>query len=245
MEKKGKSDDAVFLPTLVPGMDKMITNGGIRRGDVVVIRGESGSGKSIFCFQSLYNAALGGENVVYICFGESSKKVKENMKSNFGLDIEKLEGDGKFKLIDLNPSQFASEVEEALAKNKAGMEQDAVLKLPSKVDRVVLDSLSAVSDSFTHRIYYREYLDLIFSRIEAKNAIGFAIVERGGCGDVSEGPENYMADGVFVLYNLKKEKDRVRALEVTKLRCSNHLKNTVPFKITDRGIEVYPKESVF
>jgi len=38
---------------------------------------------------------------------------------------------------------------------------------------------------------------------------------------------------------------RINALEVIKMRSSNHKKNVVPLKITDTGIKIFPTESIF
>ena len=47
-----------------------------------------------------------------------------------------------------------------------------------------------------------------------------------------------MADGVIVLYNLKIGGKRERVLEILKMRCSDHEKKMVPYKINLRGIEI-------
>jgi len=50
---------------------------------------------------------------------------------------------------------------------------------------------------------------------------------------------------VIVLYNIKHGNLRLRAVEVLKLRGSKHEERIVPFKITDKGIVVYPKQELF
>jgi KaiC/GvpD/RAD55 family RecA-like ATPase len=59
------------------------------------------------------------------------------------------------------------------------------------------------------------------------------------------GVEEFLADGVIVLYSLKHENVRENAVEVLKLRGAKHQKKIVAMQITDKGIVVYPEQEVF
>ena len=60
------------------------------------------------------------------------------------------------------------------------------------------------------------------------------------------GVEEFLADGVFVFYNLRQGNQRVNATEILKLRGSEHKKKIVPFKvISGQGVVVYPNEELF
>ncbi|MCD6279280.1 circadian clock protein KaiC, partial [Candidatus Micrarchaeota archaeon] len=59
------------------------------------------------------------------------------------------------------------------------------------------------------------------------------------------GTEQFLVDGLIMLYNLERREKRVRALEVLKMRGTSYIENLVPFKITTSGIEVYMSEKVF
>ena len=61
----------------------------------------------------------------------------------------------------------------------------------------------------------------------------------------SRGTEEFLADGVIVLYAIKQGNMRENAIEVLKLRGTKHQKKIVALKITDKGIEVYPEQEVF
>ncbi|MCH7902575.1 circadian clock protein KaiC, partial [archaeon] len=54
------------------------------------------------------------------------------------------------------------------------------------------------------------------------------------------GVEEFLADGVIVLYNINKDGKRENALEILKLRSSSHKKGLVPYKITSKGITIFP-----
>jgi KaiC/GvpD/RAD55 family RecA-like ATPase len=57
--------------------------------------------------------------------------------------------------------------------------------------------------------------------------------------------EHFTMDGIVNLYNLDREDRRVRALEIMKMRGTDHSRDMVPFKVTPSGIKVYVGEKVF
>ena len=59
------------------------------------------------------------------------------------------------------------------------------------------------------------------------------------------GMEQFISDGIINVYNLIRQEKRVRALEVLKMRGTEHDKNLVPFKITSSGIQVFVGENVY
>jgi len=59
------------------------------------------------------------------------------------------------------------------------------------------------------------------------------------------GVEEFLADGVVVLYNIKRGNIRERAIEILKLRGAEHQKRIVAFEVTREGVIVYPEQEVF
>ena len=60
------------------------------------------------------------------------------------------------------------------------------------------------------------------------------------------GVEEFLADGVIVLYNLRKGDVRQSALEVLKMRGASHTKKIIAMQIVSgKGVEVYPEQEVF
>src|SRR5437879_8584466 len=71
-----ESDDRV--PTGIPSLDKII-EGGLRRGDCIIVAGQPGTGKNTLGLQFLYHGATRcAENDVYASVIESGKKLKRN-----------------------------------------------------------------------------------------------------------------------------------------------------------------------
>ena len=84
------------MPTGIQGLDPLI-EGGLLRGDFVLLLGGMGTGKTIFSSQFVYNAALkSNEPSVFATFEEDIKSLKRNML-NFGMDLSALEAQKKLK----------------------------------------------------------------------------------------------------------------------------------------------------
>jgi KaiC/GvpD/RAD55 family RecA-like ATPase len=106
-----------------------------------------------------------------------------------------------------------------------------------------VDSLSAIiAASVTKDKNYRGYLQQLFSFFEETGATSFLISETDPIPTrYSEtGVEEFLADGIIVIYNLQKENVRKNAIEILKMRYSKHEKKAVLFEITEKGIQVSP-----
>lgn len=249
MAKESKKRET--KPIVVSEFDKLIDKKGFKSGDNVLISGGAGTGKTTFCMQSLVNAAKKGEKCVYITLEEPPEKIRENMDENFGWNISALEKSKKLVLIKLDGLRIARAVEVALKKKPDMVEvQDKSFDFPFKPDRIVVDSLSALSIAFSNdEEGYRRYLNYLFKKLASFNSVNLIITETTQDPEIysREGIEEFLADGVVVFYNVKSQSgQRYNALEILKLRSSSHVKKLVPYKITDgKGIIVLPNENVF
>ena len=71
------------------------------------------------------------------------------------------------------------------------------------------------------------------------------IVEESDVEEHKSSHLDFQADCLICLYNMKKTDARVRAVEIYKMRGSKHLNKLFPLEITDKGIVIYPEQSVF
>jgi len=84
----------------IPGLDELI-EGGFLKGDIILLAGGTGAGKTIFSAQFIYEGAVHyGEKGVYATFEEDKGTLVRNML-RFGFDMEKLEDEGSIKILDL------------------------------------------------------------------------------------------------------------------------------------------------
>ena len=244
--KKGAKDYVVMG---VPGFDELFENG-IPRGNAVLVAGGAGSGKTIMCLQTLNYHASKGEKCFYMSFEESEERLIEHMKE-FGWDAEKLIKDGNLKIKRMSPFEITRSVEGMLEMEKGELLIDinpVILPDNFKPDFIVLDSLTAIASAFTGKEdSYRIYIEQLFRFFEKLGATSLLITETKQIPEIfsTTGVEEFLADGVVVLYNIKRGDIRENAIEVLKMRGEKHQKKIVAMQITDKGIVVYPEQEVF
>ncbi len=230
-----------IAPVRVDKFDLLLADHGLEKGSTTLISGGAGTGKTTFCMQSLYNAAKSGEKCIYISFEEEPAKIMQHMKKNFGWDFCKFEKAGTVAIIKIDPSKIARMVEGILAKEVGALRiKLPKLELPFDPDRMCIDSLSALSIAFEHEESYRKYIRELFEMLEGYNSINIVIGETEQNPTVysRSGVEEFLADGVIVLYNLRIRGKRKNALEILKMRSGSHVKDIVPYKLGPKGIEI-------
>jgi KaiC/GvpD/RAD55 family RecA-like ATPase len=248
-DKNGKKSGKQYVKTEVPGFDDLFENG-IPTGNNILVAGGAGSGKTILCLQTLMNKANEGKKGVYLTLEESEDRLKQHMK-DFGWNPEEMIKKGRLKIIRMNPFDITRNVDAMLAKQKGELliDIDPVL-LPEgfKPDFIVIDSLTAIASAFTNMDEsYRIYIEQLFRFLENLGATSFLITETEQVPKIysTTGVEEFLADGVIVLYNFKRGDVRENALEVLKMRGENHKKKIVAMQINEKGIVVYPEQEVF
>lgn len=239
-----------FVKTGIEGLDKLFELG-IPKGSAILIAGGTGSGKTILCLQTLANAARSGEKCLYLSFEESENRLRNHME-DFGWKPRALEKAGNLMIKSVNPHDIARSVEALVAKERGELMIDiepVILPEGFKPDRIVIDSVSAIASNFVgSEQNYRSYIRQLFQYFEKLEATSFLITETEQAPKIFSptGIEEFLADGVVVLYNIRKGDIRENAIEVLKLRGAKHLKKIVAMQIVDdKGIVVYPEQEVF
>ncbi|MEK6958303.1 MAG: ATPase domain-containing protein [archaeon] len=225
--------------------DLLIHSRGFERGSSILISGGAGTGKTTFAMQSIYFSAMElGEKGIYISFEEDPQKIKLHMKKNYGWDFFALEKKGLFAIIKIDPSDVSRSVEEFFMHEsgelKIGLEK---MELPFAPDKIVVDSISALAIAFSNDQNYRKYIRELFESLERLNCVSYILSETEQNPRVysRSGVEEFLADAVVVLYNLKTGDKRENALEILKLRSSSHKKGMVPYRFTPKGLLIQPR----
>jgi len=240
-QKKKKKERFEVLPTRVGNFDSIIEDGGFERGAIILLSGGAGTGKTTFSLQSLYHGVLKGEKAIYLTFEEPPEGIKRHMLKNYKWDLQKMEDEKKFAFVEVDPAKIARSVEAMLAQKSGELKIELEeFKLPFTPDRIALDSLSALAIAFGDEENYRRYIMELFDLLRSYNAVSIVLSETEQNPKIYSrtGVEEFLADGVVVLYNLKVDGKRLNALEILKLRSSKHEKQMVPYRITSNGIQV-------
>lgn len=244
-----KKSDKVFVYTGIQGFDDLLDDG-IPKGSTLILAGGAGSGKTIFGLQVLQHHANEGKKCLYMSFEESETRLQQHM-DDFGWDPKGLIKKGNLVIQRFSPFDITRSVDALLMKAKGELliDLEPVL-LPEGMipDFIVVDSLTAIASAFSGKEdSYRIYIEQLFRFFEKLNSTVFLITETKQIPTVfsQSGVEEFLADGVIVLYAIKKGNIRENAIEVLKLRGAKHQKKIVAMKISDSGIEVYPEQEVF
>lgn len=223
------------ISTGIPGLDS-IMGGGMPKSQLSLITGTSGTGKTTFCCQFIHEGIKRfNDRGVYLSFEEPPQSIKENVKE-FGWDIDALEKSGKFSFIKYDPYH----IEEVFDVLESSIRQ-------TKANRVVVDSISALGlhvkdDSELRKMIFD--LSMILRKLNCTSLIVSEIVP-GTKGISRYGVEEFVADNVVVLYYERLQSTFSRAIQVWKVRGAKHSEKLHPYKISEKGITVYPDEEAF
>jgi KaiC/GvpD/RAD55 family RecA-like ATPase len=239
------------LKTSISGFDELFTDGGIPRGNSILVAGGPGTGKSILCRQICYNLVSHGKKCMYVSFEESKERIEKSM-SSFGWDVKKYIDNGNFLIQKINPLDILRMKFGGLGGSGSATEVSYKIKplvIPRDFhpDAIAVDSLSAIiAASVTKDKNYRVYLQQLFNFFEETGATSFLITETEPMPVrySDTGIEEFLADGIIVLYNIQKKDARENAIEVLKMRYGKHEKKMVLMEITSKGIKVFPNKKV-
>ncbi len=222
------------VKTGINGLDELMF-GGIPEGSLTLLTGTCGTGKTIMSTQFIYFGAMNGDNAVYVSFEETPENIKANARL-CGWNFDELEKKGKVLFVKYDPYHAEDIIE---------MLENSIRKMKAK--RVVIDSISALG------LYVRDVPEI------RKIIFGLgSMLHRLGCTtlmisevlseqkDLSRfGVEEFVADGVIVLYYMRAKSQYTRSITVWKMRGSDHSQKLHPYKITHEGIVVYSKEEAY
>lgn len=246
VSKSGMPAEAAPGPTLftrtksgIPGLDELC-EGGLERNSTVLVMGEAGCGKTSMLTQFVVAGARDyDEPGVLLSFEEQRESIFRHSKS-FGWDLEKMEKDNLLSVINYKPHEVKK-----LAEEGGGLIWDTITEIGAK--RVGIDSLSS----------YTVLFESIYQAREAQLTL-FEMVRKWGCTTMFSGEAmrnttartisgmEYLTDGVILLHHPRQRNIRFRALEILKMRGTNHSQKICPFEfVSGEGLRVYPGEDIF
>jgi circadian clock protein KaiC len=216
----------------IAGLDPLL-QGGFNHNSVCLVTGETGTGKTIFCLQFLWQGLQKGENCLYISLEESPDDIKEDALQ-FGWNFEKFEKKGLFKILYHDPAQVS---------NLGSVIMDEIKRMG--VSRLVIDSTSVIGLTIENKSQIRKMLYNIIGTIKRSgcSAILTSEIPEGTKRLTRFGVEEFVVDGVIVLNYLEYAAGGLdRSLIIRKMRRTKHGKDVYPLDITSKGLVLKPVE---
>jgi circadian clock protein KaiC len=228
------------IRTLIEGFDD-ISHGGLPVGRTTLVSGTSGTGKTLFAVQFLYNGITQFDEAgIFVTFEEAPADIIKNACS-FGWDLQKLVDEGKLFILDASPDPEGQDVIgnfdlSALIERI----QYAIRKYKAK--RVSIDSVTAVFQQYDAASVVRREIFRLVARLKQVGATTVMTTERvEEYGPVARfGVEEFVSDNVVIVRNVLEGERRRRTIEILKLRGTTHMKGEYPFTITNQGVNIFP-----
>jgi len=231
------------------GIDKLddIISGGLPKNSITLVSGTPGSGKTILCYQYLWEGINNNEKCLFITSDERvSYIIKQANQLGFDFKPYIEQGTIKFIYLDIDKSEIYKEIEKEIRSGQ--------------YSRVVLDSLTPISevpvwvsgvheiiptDNATGTLKYptgsipatRMHIRRIMTMLSKENctAVVTSEIPEGSRTLSRDTVSEFIADGI-ILMDLDTTMDR-RKLTVRKMRSTSHTLKPHEIKITVGGIK--------
>jgi circadian clock protein KaiC len=223
--------DVDLVRTGITGLDDILS-GGIPRGNVIILTGSPGTGKTTLGLEFVYRGAQEfGEPGIIITFEVSAEKLVRDA-AQFNWDLRALEAQGRLKILATTRRVFQEEL----------VEPESVLLTEAArmgARRIFIDGLAGMPRNGNGDA--RELFHVLVEALHREDITAmFALdapADRAGAGTM---PEDFIADTIIRLGMESVRNAIVRTLEVVKSRGQDHLLGSHSFRIVNRrGLEVY------
>jgi len=233
------------VSTSIEGLDKML-NGGLLAGRNILLSGPCGSGKTTMAMQYVCNSALRNEKSLYVTLEEKKDKIINDM-NKLGINVQKAVDEKNLFIlggpiaslnsymhkVDANIDNIIKEIEEVVKQNN--------------IKRVAIDSINLLTMLLQTDEEKRLALASLCNTLSSLGCTSILLSEtKEHSMDLSrDGMEEFVVDGVIVLYLVRRGKTFIPGIVVRKMRGTEHDKEIKYYKITEKGVIVYPEETLF
>ncbi len=229
--------------TGITGLDSVL-NGGIPRGNTVLVTGSCGTGKTTIGFEFIVHGAIRGENSLFISVTEDSTKLLQNVIPYTFFD-QSLIKSGKLTFIDL-PSMYdrLGLEKEELSLEEVDLLVDAIADIVKElqIKRCVIDSITSVCYRLKRDEKIRTFILRLGKSLSELGCTTMLVSEISPNADRYSlyGVEEAIADGIILLGNLERRGDLLRTLQVIKMRGTQHTRTKYVLDLTDVGVLLVP-----
>ena len=212
----------------MPGLDAM-TNGGWLRNAIMLVRGPTGSGKTMLAGLYARAGAKRGERVVYYGFEEPRPTLLRNWEQ-IGLGMSDVLENKTLRVRCRYPE--ATSMEDLLIDLRVGLEE-------FKPELVVLDSISSIEHATSEK-GFRQFMIGLASllREHGRSALLTQTVAAGQSSEQSAPYLSTVADAILALDYSPQGTELDRTMRVLKMRGSAHESHPYRLYIEEGGLRV-------
>ncbi|MFP4141712.1 MAG: RAD55 family ATPase [Thermoplasmata archaeon] len=245
-------DDITIIPdedrekcvTGIEGLDTIL-NGGIPRGNSVLITGSCGTGKTTLSLEFLVHGARKDENCLFISVTEASEKMLNNVVPYDFFDPSLIE-EGKLNFVD------TSDIYEELGlRDKSEFSFKEINELVDKIEeiviekdieRLVVDSVTSICFQLKTEEKIRDFMLSLMKTLSSHGCTSLLVSEISPeASRYSQyGVEEAIADGIIMMGNMERQGDLLRTLQVVKMRGTDHSRAKYVLDLTSVGVLLVP-----
>jgi circadian clock protein KaiC len=211
-------------------LDEML-GGGLPVGTATMVAGGAGTGKTLLGSHFVVAAAARGERSVIVSFQENPVQLN-SISRGFGWNFDELKSQQLMthlyhSPVELQPDIHFSKVREAVDRSGAKL--------------VLIDSLKDIEIATPDKIRYKDYIYSLISELKLRGVTTIVtneIPELFGPFQLSEFGISFIADNVILLRYVELLGKMSRAINVMKVRGSQHSKEFREFEITSNGARI-------
>lgn len=237
-DESGRGRDRVKirqLATGVPGLDEIL-GGGLPEYSFNIIAGAPGCGKTTLAHQIMFaNATPERPALYFTVLGEPAIKMLRYQQQYSFFDAAKV--DGAIRFINLS---------QVVLDHDLGAVLDAIIKEveASSPSIVVVDSFRTMvrksQNGGSNEAELQGFLQRLALHLTSWQATTFLIGEYAE-GEMRDNPVFTVADGLLWLNQSVERNSIVRKLQVVKLRGQGSVTGLHTFRITEDGVQAYPR----
>jgi circadian clock protein KaiC len=232
-----------LIATGIAGLDPLFF-GGIRRGNLVLVKGEPGSGKTLLGTEFIYRGATSyGEPGLIVVF-ESNPIFLRRDAASFGWDLQAVEQQNTLKIIATSPQVLSQEL-----RASSGVLLQTAREMGAKrifIDNVALMGSAALQNgSVTNGNGSgspREMFQHLLDSLRREELTGLLAHETSAHGDglLTLESAEILADTVIHLHRGRHERGVFRRIEITKSRGQRFDEGEHTLHITaGKGLEIF------
>ena len=220
-----------LVKTGIKGLDEILF-GGIPRGNIILLAGTAGTGKTTLGVEFVYRGARQfNEPGVIVLFEVAPDKLIRDA-ALFGWDLRELERDGRLKMVFTTRQVFQQEL----------LQADSVLLAEAAeigARRIFVDGLVRLAEPNGGEP--REAFHLLAEGLHRENMTAMLALESTMVGPAAaRAPEEFVADTIIQLTIEPVQRAVLRSVEVAKSRGHEYALGRHSFRIVNgQGLEIY------